>query len=259
VNGGRWTEQPNELIDADRLAGAYIVDFPWTAAIGCRKQRIDRIADKSEVARLSAVADNGQRLSGAELREKDSEDGSVGAAGPDARPINVEEPQRHRRQSIYPRPMKHELFAEIFGQRIWIAGVGGRRLRSGIHVRDPVARRRGGIHKPPRPMPTRRLEGREGAVDVGAKISIRQFDRRHDIGAPGQVKNPISTLARGLDRCGIGNIGNYDLKPVPAEVLLQIGSASDGKVVDDPHPPPGLDQSVDEVAADKTRSACDNI
>ena len=73
------------------------------------------------------------------------------------------------------------------------------------------------------------------------------------------MKNPISTLARGLDRCVIGNIGNYDLKPPPVEVLLQIGSTSDGKVVDNPHSPPGLDQPVDEMAADKTSPARDNI
>ena len=59
------------------------------------------------------------------------------------------------------------------------------------------------------------------------------------------MKNPISTLARGLDRCGIGNIGNYDLKPPPVEVLLQIGSTSDGKVVDDTNAPPSLDKPVD--------------
>ena len=73
------------------------------------------------------------------------------------------------------------------------------------------------------------------------------------------MKNPISTLARSLDRCNIGNIGNYDLKPPSVEVLLQIGSTSDGKVVDNPHPPTGLDQPVDEVAADKTGSTRDNI
>jgi hypothetical protein len=73
------------------------------------------------------------------------------------------------------------------------------------------------------------------------------------------MKNPISILARGLDRCGIGNIGYYDLKPPSVEVLLQIGSTSHGKVVDNPHPPPGFDQPVDEVAADKTGSARDNI
>ena len=73
------------------------------------------------------------------------------------------------------------------------------------------------------------------------------------------MKNPISTLARRLDRCGIGNIGNYELKPPPVEVLLQIGSTPDGKVVDDPHPPSGLDQPVDEMATDKTGSARDNI
>jgi hypothetical protein len=73
------------------------------------------------------------------------------------------------------------------------------------------------------------------------------------------MKNPISTLARGLDGCGIGNIGNYDVEPPSVEVLLQIGSTSDGKVVDNPYPPSGLDQTVDEVATDKTSSARDNI
>ena len=73
------------------------------------------------------------------------------------------------------------------------------------------------------------------------------------------MKNPVGTLARGLDRCGIGNVGSHDLEPPPVEVLLQIGSTTDGKVVDDPHPPPGRNQPVDEVAADKTGSARDNI
>jgi len=73
------------------------------------------------------------------------------------------------------------------------------------------------------------------------------------------MKNPLSILAGGLNRRGIRDIGNYDLKPPPVEVLLQIGSTSDGKVVDDPHPPPGLDQPVDEMAADKTGPTRDNI
>jgi len=73
------------------------------------------------------------------------------------------------------------------------------------------------------------------------------------------MKNPVSILARGLNRRGIRDIGNYDLEPPPVEVLLQIGFASDGKVVDNPHPPPGLDQPVDEMAADKTGPTRDNI
>ena len=73
------------------------------------------------------------------------------------------------------------------------------------------------------------------------------------------MKNPISILARGLNRCGIRDIGNDDLDPPPVEVLLQIGFTSDGKVVDDSHPAPSLDQPVDEMAADKTGPARDNI
>jgi hypothetical protein len=73
------------------------------------------------------------------------------------------------------------------------------------------------------------------------------------------VKNPISTLARSPDRCGIRDIGNYELKPPPVKVLLQISSTPDGKVIDNPHPPPGLDQPIDEMAADKTGAARDNI
>ena len=73
------------------------------------------------------------------------------------------------------------------------------------------------------------------------------------------MKNPISILARCLDGCGICDIGNDDLDPLPVAVLLEIGSTSDGKVVNDPHPPPGLDEPVDEMAADKTGTARDNI
>ncbi len=52
------------------------------------------------------------------------------------------------------------------------------------------------------------------------------------------MKDAIGTLAGGLDRCSIGNVGSNDLEPPRVAVLLQIGLTTDGKVVDNPYSPP---------------------
>lgn len=73
------------------------------------------------------------------------------------------------------------------------------------------------------------------------------------------MKDAIGSLARGRDRCRIGDIGCNDLELRRAAVLIQICFTTDGKVVDNPYPTAGGDEPVDEVTADKTGSARDDI
>ena len=73
------------------------------------------------------------------------------------------------------------------------------------------------------------------------------------------MKNPVSILARGLNRRGIRDIGNYDLEPPLFAMLLQIGLTADGKVVDNPHLPTFGNQPIDEVTADEARPTRNDI
>src|SRR5271169_1607250 len=52
VDGDRSAEQADELVNAGRSATPHIVCLPGSAAISRDQQRIDRIADEGEVARL---------------------------------------------------------------------------------------------------------------------------------------------------------------------------------------------------------------
>ena len=108
-------------------------------------------------------------------------------------------------------------------------------------------------------MPTGSLENGKGSVNIGAKIDARQLNRRHDIGATGKMKNAIGAAAPGFHGRRIGDIGTNHLELPGTAVLLQIGLTADGKIIDHPHPPTGSNQPVDEMTADKTGSARDNI
>src|SRR5215470_17626556 len=92
-------------------------------------------------------------------------------------------------------------------------------------------------------MPACRLEHRECAVDIGTEISLRQLDRRHDVGARRQVEN----------------VGFDDLKPLFITVLLQIRSAANDKTVQHANPPPSRNQPIDKMAADKASATSHNI
>src|SRR5262249_361744 len=121
---------------------------------------------------------------------------------------------------------------------------------------NAVARRRGDIDHPPRAMPPHRFEHGKGAVDIGAKISLRQLDRRDDIGARREMKHPVRAGADVVDAGAFGHIRPRlaHLEPTVAAMLLKIGAPSDRKVIEDAHAPALAEQSIDQVATNETRA-----
>ena len=73
------------------------------------------------------------------------------------------------------------------------------------------------------------------------------------------MKDPIGTLARCFNRFAIGDVGVDDLKASLFPMVPQIGLTTDGKVVDDPHPPAFGDQPIDEVTADEAGPARNDV
>ena len=108
-------------------------------------------------------------------------------------------------------------------------------------------------------MPACRLEHRKRAVDVGPEISLRQLDRRHDVGARRQMENSVGTGAHRVNRRHVGNVGFDDLKTLFIAVLLQIRSAANDKTVQHTNPPPSRNQPIDKMAADKASATGHNI
>src|SRR6202011_5428937 len=94
VDGLARAEQFDQPIDRDGSIAAHVVTAARVVRFGGGNQRRDGVGDVGEIALLGAVADDGQRLAGAELREEHTEHRAVGAAGARAGTVDVEEPQR---------------------------------------------------------------------------------------------------------------------------------------------------------------------
>ena len=84
-------------------------------------------------------------------------------------------------------------------------------------------------------MTPRRLQHREGAVDIGAKIGFRLLDRRHDVGARRQMKDALDALARRHHRSLVGDVGLDHLEPRIVACCSRFVAAADDKIVEHAH------------------------
>ena len=106
-------------------------------------------------------------------------------------------------------------------------------------------------------MGARALQHGESAVDISAEIRLRVLDRGHDISPRGEMENALDALA-GLVHGGlVGHVAFDDLKRRIAAVVRQIGPAADNETVDDTNLAAFGQETVNQVAADKSGPACD--
>jgi hypothetical protein len=73
------------------------------------------------------------------------------------------------------------------------------------------------------------------------------------------VKHAISTGTGSADRRAIRNICLYYLKSAIVTVLLQIGAASDGEIVESPNLPPFAKQPIYQMATNKSGASSHDI
>src|SRR6202451_891454 len=197
AHGRRRPQKPHQLVDADRPPAPNIVDFADFVTLGHRDQRIDHVGHEGKVPGLLAVADHGQRLTGQQLSQENPEHRAISPTGACPRPVNVEETHRHRRQPVDLVPMHDELLAQVFGQGVGVARIGGGGFGGRIVRRDAVAGRRGDIDQALNAVASGRLQHAKGAVDVGAEVGFRLLDRGHDVGAGRKMEHPLDAGSGG--------------------------------------------------------------
>jgi hypothetical protein len=137
VDGWRRAQQADQFIDADRSAATHIIHISALVARRNCRQGVDYVGDVSEVTALFPVTHDRERLAGRKLRQEHAKNRAVGSASAGSRTVNIEEPQRDRRQSVDLRPMQDELLAKVLGRRVGIARVGWRGFD--LIVADPFS------------------------------------------------------------------------------------------------------------------------
>ncbi len=95
-------------------AGADVEDFARNIGLGRGYEGARHVGHEDEIARLRAVANHREGLAGELLREEDAEHCAVGAGGPAARAIDVEQAERDDRQAVDLAPVQRHLLADIF-------------------------------------------------------------------------------------------------------------------------------------------------
>jgi hypothetical protein len=108
-------------------------------------------------------------------------------------------------------------------------------------------------------MPPRRFKHRERAVDVGAEIGSRLLDRGHNIRPRRKVEYPIDPFGCLRDKCDVRDIALNDFQQPAAIMLSEVRTAADHEVVQYTYASPASDQSIDQVASDKTGTARDQV
>ena len=93
-----------QLIDGMRLTGTDIEGFILDVAVCRRGQSLHDVAHISEIARLPAISDDGQRLACQLLPQEDAKNGSVSPGCAGARAINIEEAAGNNRHLEYLAP-----------------------------------------------------------------------------------------------------------------------------------------------------------
>ena len=133
------TQEFDQPIDRDRLSGAEIECLAGIGAVRDRQQTGDGVCHVGEVAGLGAVADDGEGLPGAELREEHAEYRAIGPTGPGTRAVDIEKAYRDGGKAVELGPVNDKLLAEIFGQRVRVAGICRCCLRRRVGFGDAVA------------------------------------------------------------------------------------------------------------------------
>ena len=101
------------------------------------------------------------------------------------------------------------------------------------------------------------LEDAERARDVGLVIGGRVFDRRHDVGERGEMKDPID-LVESLPEWSGGDVGLDHLEIRVVVVVLEVAAVPRAEVVDHRNAVAVAEQSVDEMTSDEPRTSRDD-
>ena len=108
-------------------------------------------------------------------------------------------------------------------------------------------------------MTARRLKHCECTADVRAEIRFRLLDRRNDVRARRKMKDSLRARASRIDRSLVGNIGFDDFQPRVPVMLPKICAPADDKAIEDADAPAFVDQTINEMTADETCAASDQI
>ena len=101
------------------------------------------------------------------------------------------------------------------------------------------------IDEPLHILSPRRLEHDEGAVDVGAEISLWLLDRRHDVSACRQMEDPLRPRTGGRGGSAVGDVVFDNFQERITIVLLQIEPPADYKIVEHANGSFARNQTVD--------------
>ena len=238
------------------MPAAHIVDLADFVTLCDGDQGVDHVGNEGEVAGLLAIADDGQRLVGQELGEKNAEHRAIGSAGPRARSIDVEKAHRNGRQTIDLGPMHDQLLAEIFGQRVGIARIGRRGFGRRIARGNAVAGGGSDVDQPLYGMAARGLKHAKRTVDIGAEIGLGFLDRGHDVGARGEVKHPLgSAVAVAITAARSATSASTIAQKRISVVLLEVSAPADNQIVEHADRTALGQQAIHEVTADKAGAA----
>src|SRR2546430_13458104 len=132
---------------------------------------------RSEIARLAAVADNGQGLPRQLLCQEHAEHRAIGAAGARPRTVNIEQPQRGHWEVVDLPPMQQYLFAEILGEGIGIARIDRGGFRRRIDLGNAVTGGRRGVEQLAHAMLSNRLNDRIAATNIYVQVTLPVLHR----------------------------------------------------------------------------------
>jgi hypothetical protein len=108
-------------------------------------------------------------------------------------------------------------------------------------------------------MLARGLHYSERAVDIRPVIWPRHLDRGDNVGARREMEDAIDSCADFIDGRAIGYISVDDRHARIVEMTLEIRSATDREIIDNPNLTAGLDQAIDKMAANEASTSCNKI
>lgn len=108
-----------------------------------------------------------------------------------------------------------------------------RAFASRATVRDPVAGRGSRVDETPDPVPPRRLQDREGPVDIAAEVCLRIPDRGDDIGARRQMEDPVDPFEESLNPSRLGDSDAVKTQPAEAARRGDVLQTTRGEVIED--------------------------
>lgn len=221
---GQLQDLGHQFRDGDGFAVSGVEDPLHPLGLGGVGERPDDVLHEDEVAGLSAVPVDGDRLPVARAVEEDRDGGGVGAAGILTRAEDIEETEARRGEPSLAGVESAVVFAVELGDGVGTAGIGRHGLDLGLDRVLSVDGGGAGEAEFPHTVPAGGLQDVEQAVDIQIDGLTRHGHRLRDTHHGGEVEDIVRACHEFVEQGAVEDRSLHEAALQPVQIPAMAGA-----------------------------------